>query len=107
MIREVLRNQNTVDFFSVDSNFGLRHTNLKTKFIMKLFLIFRVLFVLLDNLRHSKNKRYSLIVCSGDIFAILKKIGIVSKNYNLIRVDKGFNLCAELKQIEKYKKFAY
>jgi len=84
-LRVVLREQNRIVAIGKKKDPGIAHTNFT--FLKRFFMFPFVLFILYDDLRHKKTKRYDLIICSEVLKNKLERFPFLKKSYRIIPLE--------------------
>lgn len=95
-IHKLLDEQHKLSIIHNQKNFSLAHTNCLVQYSSLLKI--SVLLNLIDNLRHSRTKRYDIILGSGRIVKFLRQIGFINKNYLIKEISREIDI-GEIKKI--------
>jgi len=101
----LLRDQNRLEVMDGTGRFELRHTNCRTKKVLRGFLKLACLFSLLLNLRYRNKKRYDAVICSPGLNGFLRSFPYLKDRFRILPLDlngtSGFEpLMAEIKAMK-------
>lgn len=98
-IRDILRDQNRVVLIS-SHPVDMRHTNLIVIRVKRWLIGVMVVFVLVDNVRHSVAKRFNLVLVREGMSLFFRKVLRYLFNYRVEYFKDNFMLCQMIKSLK-------